>query len=303
MQAVICTRYGPPEVLQLTQVATPSPKANELLVKIHATTVTAGDIRIRSFNVPTLQWLPARLFLGLRKPRRTILGIELAGEVAAVGEAVTRFNLGDAVYALTLWSGFGGYAEYACLPEDSLVALKPHTIPYEEAAAVPVGGITALGMLRKANIQAGQQVLIYGASGSVGTYAVQLATHYGAQVTGVCSTANLEWVKGLGATAVIDYTHEDFTQGGVSYDLILDTVGKANPAQAKRVLKPTGTFISVRSYSDKVKTADLHQLTRLIEDGVLRAVIDRVYPLEQAVDAHRYVGMGHKKGNVVLKVV
>lgn len=303
MKAIICTRYGPPEVLKVADVPKPMPQPDEVLVKVHATTVTAGDIRIRSFTVPPAQWLPARLFLGLRKPRRAILGMELAGEVEAVGGAVTRFKVGDAVYALTLWSRFGAYAEYKCLSQDSIMGLKPANLSYEEAAAVPVGAITALGMLRSAKVQAGQQVLVYGASGSVGTYLVQLAKHYGAEVTGVCSAANAEMVRGLGADTVIDYQTEDVTQGALNFDLILDAVVKIKPAVLKRVLKPTGAYLNVATYSDKVTVDNLLELTRLAEAGVFKAVIDRRYPLAEAVEAHRYVGMGHKKGNVVLTVV
>lgn len=303
MKAIICTRYGPPEVLKVADVPKPTPQPDEVLVKVHATTVTAGDIRIRSFTVPPAQWLPARLFLGLRKPRRSILGMELAGEVEAVGGDVTRFKVGDAVYALTLWSRFGAYAEYKCLSQDSIMGLKPANLSYEEAAAVPVGAITALGMLRSTKVQAGQQVLVYGASGSVGTYLVQLAKHYGARVTAVCSAANVEMVRGLGADTVIDYQTEDVTQGALNFDVILDAVVKIKPALLKRVLKPTGTYLNVAAYSDKVTVDNLLELTRLAEAGVFKAVIDRRYPLTEAVEAHRYVGMGHKKGNVVLTVV
>lgn len=302
MKAIICTKYGSPDVLQLQEIKKPIPKANEILVKVHATTVTAGDIRIRSFTVPRSEWLPARLFLGIRKPRRPILGIELAGEVEATGKAVTRFKVGDSIFAMTLYMGFGGYAEYKCLAEEGLLAIKPDNMTYEEAAAVPVGGMTALGMLRKVNLQRGQRILIYGASGSVGTFAVQLARHFGAKVTGVCSTANLDMVKSLGAERVIDYTIEDFSDGSERYDVILDVVGKASPSSAKKALKPSGTSLSVLSYSDKVKTENLLDLKALIEEGEIKSVIDRCYPLEQIAEAHRYVEKGHKKGNVVITV-
>jgi NADPH:quinone reductase-like Zn-dependent oxidoreductase len=302
MKAIVYTRYGSPDVLHLAEVAKPTPKDHEVLVKVHATTVTAGDTRMRSFTVPASQWLFARLYLGITGPRRPILGMELAGEVVAAGKAVKRFKPGDQIIAVTLGAGFGGYAEYKCLPESELIAIKPANLTFEEAAAVPVGGLTALGMLRKVQIKPGQKVLIYGASGSVGTFAVQFARHFGAEVTGVCSTANVELVKALGANKVIDYTREDFSQQGATYDIILDTVAKASPAAAKKALKPSGTYLNILNHSDKPTAESMATLTEIMATGKIKTVIDRCYPLAQTAEAHRYVDQGHKKGNVVITV-
>ncbi|MDZ4765123.1 MAG: NAD(P)-dependent alcohol dehydrogenase [Chloroflexota bacterium] len=328
MKAIICTQYGSPDVLQLQEVAKPTPKDNEVLIRIHAATVTAGDCEIRSFKMLWFIWLPMRLYMGVRKPRKTILGQELAGEVEAVGKDVNRFSKGDQIFASTGMS-FGAYAQYTCLPEtaqdseDGLLAVKPSNMTYEEAAAVPVGGMIALHFMRSAKIQHGEKVLIIGAGGTIGTYAVQLAKLFGADVTCVDSTQKLDMLRSIGADHVIDYTQADFTQNGVTYDVIFDIPGKSSFSRSLSRLNQNGRYLLAnpgllhmvrgawisKSSRKKIvisatseKSEDLTFLKELIEAGKIKAVIDRRYSLEQMVEAHEYVETGHKKGNITITV-
>jgi NADPH:quinone reductase-like Zn-dependent oxidoreductase len=312
MKAIICTKYGPPEVLKLQEVEKPVPGDNEVLIKIHATTAHIGDTKLRSLKpgmgpVLDLIFKPVmRILLGFTGPRNKILGMDLAGEIEETGKDVTLFKKGEQIFA-SAFAGykFGAYAEYKCMPEDGIIALKPGNMTYEEAAPLSNGGLTALLILRKANIQADQKVLIYGASGSLGIYAVQFAKYFGAEVTGVCSTANVALVRSLGADKVIDYTKENFNDSGVTYDVIFDSVSKISSSQRKKSLKENGISLDALGSSNgiKLKTEDLIFIKELCEAGKLKAVIDRVYPLEEIVEAHRYVEKEHKKGNVVVTVV
>ncbi len=307
MKAIICTKYGPPEVLKITEIEKPVPKSNEVLIKIIATTVHIGDTKVRRLE-PGMGIIKdffmkafMRIAIGFFGPRNKVLGMEFAGTIDALGANVTLFKIGDPVFASTEFR-MGAYAQYCCSPEKGCIAIKPSNMTFEEAAPISNGGLTALINLRKANIQSGQKVLIYGASGSVGTYGIQIAKYFGAEVTGVCSTGNIELVKSIGADKVIDYTKGDFTQNKNTYDVIFDAVGKIKSSKRKIALKKSGMFVSVFDMSGNInlKATDLVFLKELCENGKLKTVIDKYYPMEEIVEAHRYVDKGHKKGHVVI---
>jgi NADPH:quinone reductase-like Zn-dependent oxidoreductase len=331
MKAIVCTKYGAPEVLQLKEVVKPTPKDNEVLICVHAASVNFGDLMARNFgnvtpnefNMPAPLYLPSRMTFGWSKPKVNILGSELAGKVEAVGKDVTKFKAGDQVFAY-LGMGMGANAEYVCIPESGTVALKPANLSYEETATLPYGAVMATSLLAKANLQRGQKVLINGASGGIGSMAVQLAKYYGAEVTGVCGTPRLEFVKSLGADKVIDYTKEDFTQNGETYDLIFDILGRSSFSRVRRSLKPNGIYLlasfktkalfdmlwtSLTGNKQKVictfaneTTESLEFVKKLVEEGKVKAIVDRSFPMEQAAEAHRYVEGGHKQGNVVIAI-
>ncbi|CAG0994100.1 alcohol dehydrogenase [Anaerolineales bacterium] len=331
MKAIAFTEYGSPDVLKIKEVAKPTPKDNEILVRVHATPVNFGDLMARNFgnvtpsefNMPAPLYLPSRMAFGWNKPKINVLGSELAGEVEVVGRDVTKFKAGDRVFAY-VGMGMGANAEYVCIPESGTVALKPSNLTYEEAATLPYGAVMATSLLAKANIQRGQKVLINGASGGIGSMAVQLAKHFGAEVTGVCGTPRMEFVKSLGADKVIDYTKEDFTQNGETYDLIFDILGRSSFLRVKRSLKPNGIYLlasfkmkalldmlwtSVMGSKQKVicsfanETAEsLEFVKKLVEEGKVKAIVDKSFPMEQASEAHRYVEDGRKQGNVVIAI-
>jgi NADPH:quinone reductase-like Zn-dependent oxidoreductase len=320
MKAVVYERYGPPEVLELKDLPQPTPKEHEVLIKVLATTVTSGDCRVRSLNVPKGFGLIVRIVFGWSRPRKKILGTEFSGVVSAIGSEVTNFKVGDEVFGFSDVE-MGCYAEYKCMSENGALALKPAQLTHFNAAALSFGGTTALNFFKRANLKSGEKVLIHGASGSVGTAAIQLAKHFGAKVTGVCSTGNVELVKSLGADEVIDYFKLDFTTNGITYDVILDTVGTVTFSRARHSLKEGGRLLAIAadlpemlkiplahlSSTKKVVAGtatanpeDLRTLAQLAASGVFKPVIDRFFPLAQIVEAHRYVEKGHKVGNVII---
>lgn len=305
MKAVVYEKYGAPEVLKLKDIKKPKPKDDEILVKIHAATVTSGDVRLRSSDFPPLFWLPARLIFGLFKPKKKILGHELAGIVEEIGKSVTKFNVGDSVFGTTTMLNTGSYAEYICLPQkwkNGVIELKPENLSFHEAAALPVGAMTAIYLLKKANLKNRQNILIYGASGSVGSYAVQIANQKGSRVKGVCSTSNFEMVKSLGAESLIDYKKEDYSEGNERFDIIFDAVGKTTKSKAKKVLKTGGVFVSVNMLT-KEKDENLKSIKDMANKGELKPFIDKTFKLSEMVQAHEYVDKGRKRGNVIIEIL
>lgn len=322
MKAVICTTYGPPEVLKFIELPKPQPKDNEICIQIKATTVAVADSRIRGFRVPAAVWIPARIVLGIKKPKKPVLGVELAGEIESVGKNVTRFKIGDKIFAATL-QNFGAHAEYICLSQEGPVAIIPKNMSLEEATALPIGARTAMHFLERGKITKGQKVLIYGASGSVGTYAVQLAKHFGADVTGVCSHANMELVRLLGADKVLDYTDKNFRSQLETYDMVFVAVDKFPFSICKKILSANGVYVNctnpikslhqifvsltsnkkiLMSQNVPEKVEYMVRIKELVEQGILKPVIDKVYPFQQIVEAHRYVDQGHKVGNVIITI-
>ena len=302
MKAAICTKYGPPEVVKIEERPKPLPKNNEILIRVHTTTITAADYRVRGAQFPSFYKLIFPLLVGVGKPRKSILGLNLSGQIEEVGKKVTKFKKGDWVFGTTGIFSSGAHAEYVTLPENAALTIKPNTVSHEEAVAIIFGGNTALVFLRKAHIQKGQKVLIYGASGSVGTAAVQLAKYFGAEVTGVCSGANMELVKSLGADKVIDYTAEDFRNKDERYDVIFDAVGKITRSSCKKVLAKNGKYLDVMKGFAAANTENLRFLVELTKNGKHKAVIDKIYPLERIVEAYTYADTGRKKGNIVIKI-
>lgn len=305
MKAVTYKKYGSPDVLKLVHLEKPTPGSNEVLVKIHSTTVTSGDTRLRSSNFPGIAWLFVRLIYGLFKPKKEILGHEFSGTVEAIGKDVTKFVVGDEVVGTPTMLPSGSYVEYLCIPENrkkGVLALKPKTLDFNQAAAMPVGGMTALFLLHKAELSNGQNVLIYGASGSVGSHAIQIAKAYGAKVTAVCSTTNFDMVKSLGADASIDYTSQDYSLLDQKFDVVLDAVGKTTKSKAMKILKKEGRFITVQALTSP-RQEHLEELCQLAENGKLKPFIDRTFQMADIVEAHEYADTGRKRGNVAIEVV
>lgn len=305
MKAVVYEKYGLPNVLKLTEVKKPQPKDSEFLVKIHATTVTSGDVRLRASDFPFLFWLPARLIFGLFKPKKNILGHEFAGTVEEIGKNSTKFKVGDKVFGTTTMLNKGAYAEYMCLPQEwkhGVVELMPKNLNFKEATSLPIGAMTAMFLLEKANLKKDQKILIYGASGSVGSYAVQIANQQGALVTAVCSSLNFEIVKSLVANSLIDYKEEDYSENNEQFDVIFDAVGKTSKSKAKKVLNSNGTFVSVKMIT-KEKDEHLKRIKELAEKDLLKSLIDQTFDLSEIVEAHKYVDTGRKRGNVIIEII